>query len=82
MSDRKKLFGDHIRSYVPIVALIKRVLDERPSHHAPASRFREQLEDHMSASYANRALLTAVNWGRYGELYSYNENSQIFSNRE
>ena len=45
---RKKLFGDHLLAYVPLAARIKRVLDERPSHTAPASRFREELEDYMS----------------------------------
>ncbi len=76
---RKMLFGDHLLSYVPITARIKRVLEERPSHHAPAARFREELEDHMSAEYAERTLRAAINWGRYGELYAYNEGAQAFS---
>ena len=82
VDDRKTLFGDHLRAYVPIVALIKRVLDERPSHHAPAARFREELEDHMSKSYADRAMLTAINWGRYGELFSFDEKTGVFKNRQ
>ena len=79
---RKKLFGDHLLAYVPITALIKRVLDERPTHHASATRFREELKDHMSVNYARRTLLAAINWGRYGELYAYDEGSQSFSHRD
>ncbi|UDL95836.1 MULTISPECIES: AAA-associated domain-containing protein [Lichenihabitans] len=76
---RKKLFGDHLLAYVPLSARIKRVLDERPSHNAPASRFREELEDYMSEEYAERTLRTAINWGRYGELFAYDESAQSFS---
>jgi NitT/TauT family transport system ATP-binding protein len=76
---RKKLFGDHLLAYVPLAARIKRVLDERPSHTAPASRFREELEDYMSEDYAERTLRTAIMWGRYGELFAYDETAQAFS---
>ena len=76
---RKKLFGDHLLAYVPLAARIKRVLDERPSHYAPASRFREELEDYMSEDYAEKTLRAAINWGRYGELYAYDEDAQAFS---
>ena len=45
---RKTLFAEHLIKYVPVMGLIKRVLDERPSHTAPAARFRNELEDYMS----------------------------------
>jgi NitT/TauT family transport system ATP-binding protein len=76
---RKKVFGDHLLAYVPLAARIKRVLDERPAHYAPASRFREELEDYMSEDYAERTLRTVINWGRYGELFAYDETAQGFS---
>jgi NitT/TauT family transport system ATP-binding protein len=76
---RKKLFGDHLLAYVPLAARIKMVLDERPSHHARATRFLEELEDYMSEDYADRTLKSAVNWGRYGELFAYDETSETFS---
>src|SRR6201986_4170665 len=47
---RKRLFAEHMTTYVPVVGLIKRVLDERPSHTAPEARFRNELEDYMSES--------------------------------
>jgi NitT/TauT family transport system ATP-binding protein len=79
IDDRKRLFADHLITYVPIVALIKRVLDERPSHRAPFSRFSEQLEDFMSEEYAERTLRSAITWGRYAELFAYDEESRQFS---
>ena len=45
---RKQLFSQHLLAYVPLAGHIKRVLDERGSHAAPASRFSDELEDHMS----------------------------------
>jgi NitT/TauT family transport system ATP-binding protein len=73
------MFGDHLRAYVPIATLIRRVLDERPSHTAPYSRFSTQLEDFMSEEAAETTLRTVVNWGRYAEIFAYDEESRLFS---
>ena len=76
---RKKLFGEHVLTYVPLAALIRRVLDERPSHHARSARFLEELEDYMSDDYAETTLRAVVSWARYGELFAYDETAQSFS---
>src|SRR5450631_1389184 len=76
---RKRLFGDHLMAYLPLAARIKVVLDERPTHTARAVRFLEELEDYMSDEYAGRTLKSVVNWGRYGELFAYDETSETFS---
>ncbi len=76
---RKKLFAEHLLTYVPAVGLIRRVLDERPSHTAPAERFRSELEDYMTESYADDTLKAIVSWSRYAELFAYDENSELFS---
>jgi NitT/TauT family transport system ATP-binding protein len=79
VDQRKRLFGDQLLADIPLAAHIKRVLDERPSHRAPATRFREELEDYMSEDYAERTLRAIINLGRYGELFAYDENAQAFS---
>jgi NitT/TauT family transport system ATP-binding protein len=76
---RKRMFGDHLLAYVPIAALVRRVLDERPSHTAPYSRFSTQLEDFMSEEDAETTLRTVVNWGRYAEKFAYDEERSLFS---
>jgi NitT/TauT family transport system ATP-binding protein len=76
---RKRLFAEHLLSYVPVAGLIRRVLDERPSHTAPAARFRNELEDYMSEDDADETLHTAVSWGRYAELFDYDEQSETFN---
>jgi NitT/TauT family transport system ATP-binding protein len=77
--ERKTLWAQHLVSYVPIAALIRRVLDERPSHRAPFSRFSEELEDFMSEKFAETTLRTVIAWGRYAELFAYDEQTGRFS---
>jgi NitT/TauT family transport system ATP-binding protein len=79
VDQRKRLFGDHLLAYVPLAQRIRRVLDERPSHLAPATRFREELEDYMSEDYAEMTLRSVTTWGRYGEIFAYDESAQSFS---
>ena len=76
---RKKLFADHLIAYVPLAARIRQVLDERPTHRAPTSRFESELEDYMSDDYASTTLQAVTNWGRYGELFAFDEAAQVFS---
>ena len=63
---------------MPLVAQIRHVLDERPNHRASAVRFRDELEDFMSPDYAEDTLSAAISWGRYAELYSYDEEADQF----
>jgi NitT/TauT family transport system ATP-binding protein len=75
---RKRLFATALRANVPLAAEIRRVLDERPAHRASAVRFRDELEDYMSPDYAEDTLRAAISWGRYGELYAYDEDADQF----
>ncbi|MDQ8030655.1 nitrate ABC transporter ATP-binding protein [Bordetella genomosp. 1] len=79
VDQRKQLFAQHLQSYVPLAAHIRRVLDDRAAHQAPARRFRDELEDHMSPGYAEQTLQAVVQWGRYAELYAYDEEAERFS---
>ena len=76
---RKEQFAKVLRAHVPLVAQIRQVLDERWNHRASAVRFRDELEDHMSPEYAAQTLRTAIAWGRYAELFSYDEEAEQFS---
>jgi NitT/TauT family transport system ATP-binding protein len=76
---RKHQFATALRAHVPLVAAIRRTLDERWNHRASAVRFRDELEDHMSPKYAEDTLRTVIAWGRYAELYTYDEEAAQFS---
>ena len=77
--ERKRLFARHLITYVPLAAHIRRVLDERASHSAPRSRFFDELEDYMAEDAAEQTLRTIVSWGRYGEIFAYDDHAQAFS---
>jgi NitT/TauT family transport system ATP-binding protein len=77
--ERKRLFAVALRAHVPLVNMIRQVLDERWNHRASAVRFRDELEDHMSPDYAEDTLRSAIAWGRYAELFSYDEEAEQFS---
>lgn len=76
---RKVMFASHLLRYVPLAALIKNVLDERPGHRAPRLRFEQELEDTLTDSAAEETLDSVINWGRYAEIFSYNDQTKIFS---
>jgi NitT/TauT family transport system ATP-binding protein len=77
--ERKGLFAQHVLTYIPLAAHIKHVLDERPSHRAHASRFRDELEDHMSEEDAEQTLRAVISFARYGEAFAYDESSDSLS---
>jgi NitT/TauT family transport system ATP-binding protein len=43
------------------------------------SRFRDELEDHMREDLAERTLRAVISWARYAELFSYNDQDEMFS---
>jgi NitT/TauT family transport system ATP-binding protein len=79
LETRKRLFAHHLLSYVALAAHIRRILDERPSHRAPRSRFSDELEDHMSPEAAEQTLRAVISWGRYAEIFAYDDNTKTFS---
>jgi NitT/TauT family transport system ATP-binding protein len=79
MDDRKKLFQRQLLAYVPLATHIRRVLQERANHSAPKSRFLDELEDHMSIEDAEHTLRAVIAWGRYAEVFAYDDDSGAFS---
>jgi NitT/TauT family transport system ATP-binding protein len=77
--DRKKLFARQLLAQVPLASHIRRVLQERTNHVAPKSRFLDELEDHMSTEDAEHTLRAVTAWGRFAELFAYDDDSEGFS---
>jgi NitT/TauT family transport system ATP-binding protein len=77
--DRKKLFQRQLLSYVPLAAHIRHVLQERANHVAPKSRFFDELEDHMTSEDVELTLRAVIAWGRYAEVFAYDDDSSTFS---
>ena len=79
VDSRKALFKQALLAHVPLAQHIRRILDERASHDAPGRRFRDELEDFMSPDYASETLRTVTHWGRYAEIFAYDEEDDRFS---
>ncbi len=76
---RKQIFADLLIKHVPLAEHVYRVLQGRPGNSAPRIRFLTQLEDHMAEEEANEALAAVTSWGRYAELFAYNDNTEMYS---
>jgi NitT/TauT family transport system ATP-binding protein len=75
---RKRIFREHLIRFVPLAAHIARILDERGTHRAPRTRFETELEDHMPRREAERTLRAVISWGRYAELFAYDDRRRSF----
>jgi NitT/TauT family transport system ATP-binding protein len=79
VDERKRQFKEHLLRFVPLTAHMRRVLEERESHGAPSGRFEIELEDHLTTADAEQTLRAATAWGRYAELFSYDDKSRTYS---
>jgi len=79
VDERKKIFARQVLTWVPLAAHVRRVLDERASHVAPMSRFSDELEDYMTPEAAETTLRAVISWGRYAELFAYDDEKARFS---
>jgi NitT/TauT family transport system ATP-binding protein len=76
---RKEVFARHLLASVPLAQHIRHVLDERPGHRAPRVRFEQELEDHLSDAAAEETLDAVTDWGRYAEIFAYDDQAEMFS---
>jgi NitT/TauT family transport system ATP-binding protein len=76
---RKRLFREHLLRFVPLAAHIRQVLDERQGHEAPRGRFELELQDHLTPNDADSTLRAIIGWGRYAELFSYDDPARTFA---
>jgi NitT/TauT family transport system ATP-binding protein len=79
VDERKKIFARQLLAHVPLAAHVRRVLDERASHVAPMSRFSDELEDYMTPEAADGTLRAVIAWGRYAEVFAYDDEKARFS---
>jgi NitT/TauT family transport system ATP-binding protein len=64
---------------VPLAAHIRHVLNEREGHLAPRVRFESELEDHLNPSDTENTLRAVIGWGRYAELFTYDDDTRTFT---
>ncbi|MGE3919510.1 MAG: AAA-associated domain-containing protein [Gammaproteobacteria bacterium] len=77
--EKKEIFAAHLLKNIPLARHIRRVLDERGGHRASKSRFLTELEDYFSEEEAERVLSVVIDWGRYAEVFAYDNNAEMLS---
>jgi NitT/TauT family transport system ATP-binding protein len=68
---RKKLFRDAVLSHVTLIQQIRNALERKSDRAVPLEFFRDVLDKHFSQEDVERQLDTALNWGRYAEIFTY-----------
>jgi len=73
--EQKKIFAAHLMSYVPLARHVRQVLDSRSKHKAFKERFLNELSDYLSDEVAEEVLKVCIDWGRYAEIFAYDDNT-------
>ncbi len=71
--EEKDLFKRQARGSIELLRQIERDLDAAEGHRMPEDALLERLEQSFSQDEARRQLDTAIDWGRYAELFAYND---------
>jgi NitT/TauT family transport system ATP-binding protein len=68
---RKRLFRDAVLAHVPLLQQMATALDAKADHSISVEFFHDLLDEHFSEQEVQRQLDTAIQWGRYAELFDY-----------
>ena len=79
IQERKKIFLQQLKKYVPLARYIYDQLNRHPRHRALEENFLSLLEDYLTEKEAERVLSTVIEWGRYAELFAYDYNAGVLS---
>ena len=83
IDERKKIVRTQLLEHIRLVQQIYRLLQAKRNQRIPEELILDILESHFSPAEAQRQLKTAIDWGRYAEIYSYDEPSgQIFLDQQ
>jgi NitT/TauT family transport system ATP-binding protein len=77
--EKKEIFARHLLQYVPLAKYIRHKLDDASGHRMNEEKFLDELEQYFSQEEAKRVLTTAIEWGRYAEIFAYNVNNRVLS---
>ena len=67
----KDLFRQQVLARVPIVATITKTLASKENHAMKSDFFLDVLDEHYPREEARSQFETAIEWGRYAELFEY-----------
>ncbi len=68
---RKQLFREALLAHVPLLQQMASALQAKADGTMPLEFFHDLLDEHFSDDEVKRQLDTAIQWGRYAELFDY-----------
>jgi NitT/TauT family transport system ATP-binding protein len=68
----KQVFRHQALEHAPLVVMIYRTLQEKANHAMNADYFLDILDERYPEAEAQKQFETAVDWGRYAELFEFN----------
>jgi len=71
IATRKKLFREALLCHVTLIQQMRNALERKSDRAVPLEFFRDVLDEHLSQEDVERQIDTALNWGRYAEIFSY-----------
>src|ERR1700676_2743933 len=71
IQERKAIFRKAVLANVPLLRQMQQALKSKTNRTLPAEFFQDLLDEHFSEDEARRQLETAIQWGRYAELFDY-----------
>ncbi len=77
IDERKQLVQNQLLANIPLIQQIRLLIQAKRNQRLPEELILDILEAHFSPNEAQRQLATAIDWGRYSELYSYDEPTGI-----
>ncbi len=73
---RKDLFRQAALKNVMVLQQIENILKAKTDHSIPREFFHDILDEHFSDDEVDRQLDTAMNWGRYAEIFDYDRETE------
>jgi NitT/TauT family transport system ATP-binding protein len=75
LDEEKALFRHIAMEQISLLRYIVRELETSPTHTLESERVLDDLEHSFSSEEARRQFETVVDWGRYAELFTYDDNA-------
>jgi NitT/TauT family transport system ATP-binding protein len=76
ITTRKSLFRVALLTRAGLIQRIRNALERKADHALPLEFFRDILDEQLSQEDAQRQIETALNWGRYAEIFVYDSETE------
>jgi NitT/TauT family transport system ATP-binding protein len=75
IAGRKQIFREAALAHVALLQQMNQCVATKSDHAMPLEFFRDVLREHFSDQEMERQIDTALNWGRYADLFTYDSES-------